>query len=81
MRLGRVPPSSTGSRPSFPAAEVAEYAYVRYFFTNYSTDIQRIFCEHCELLGIRWSQSSFKNISVSHRDAVAKLDEFIGPKS
>ena len=42
---------------------------------------RRIFCEHCELLDIRWTQSSFKNISVAHRDSVARLDEFIGPKS
>jgi hypothetical protein len=52
----------------------------RYFFTNYSPDIRTIFCEHRDLLGIRWTQSSFKNISIAHRDSVAKLDEFIGPK-
>ncbi len=44
------------------------------------TDIRRIFCEHCELLGIRWTQSNPRNISVSHRKSVALLDEFIGPK-
>ena len=44
-------------------------------------DIRRIFCEHCELLGIRWTQSNPRNISVSHRDSVALMDEFIGPKS
>jgi hypothetical protein len=63
-----------------PSGRVAEYAYVRYFFTNYSADIRRIFCEHCELLGVRWTQSSFKNISVAHRHSVAMLDSFIGPK-
>jgi hypothetical protein len=63
-----------------PSGRVAHYSYVRYFFTNYSADIRQIFCEHCELLGIRWTQSSFKNISVSHRDSVAILDSFIGPK-
>lgn len=57
------------------------YAYPRYFFTNYSADIRGIFCRYCERLGIRWTQSSFKNISVSHRDSVAILDSFIGPKS
>jgi hypothetical protein len=45
-----------------------------------SADIRGIFCEHCELLGIRWTQSSFKNISISHRDSVAILDSFVGPK-
>ena len=63
-----------------PSGRVAQYAYPRYFFTNYSADIRRIFCEHCELIGVRWTQSSFKNISVAHRDSVAILDSFIGPK-
>jgi hypothetical protein len=62
------------------SGRTAEYAYVRYFFTNLSVDIQRIFCEHCDLLGIRWTKSSFKNISIAHRDSVAKLDAFVGPK-
>ena len=64
-----------------PSGRVADYSYVRYFFTNYSADIRGIFCEHCDLLGIRWTQSSFKNISVAHRDSVAILDSFVGPKS
>jgi hypothetical protein len=67
-------------KTKLPSGRVAKYAYVRYFFTNYSADIRRIFCEHCELLGIRWTQSSFKNISISHRDGVAILDSFVGPK-
>ena len=40
----------------------------------------RIFCEHCELLAIRWTQSNPRNISISHRTSVALMDEFIGPK-
>jgi hypothetical protein len=63
------------------SGRVAHYEYVRYFFTNYSSDIRRIFCEHCELLGIRWTQSNPRNISISHRDSVAILDEIVGPKS
>lgn len=63
-----------------PSGRIGRYAYVRYFFTNYSADIRRIFCEHCDLLGIHWTQSSFKNISVAHRNSVAILDSFIGPK-
>lgn len=58
-----------------------EYSYPRYFFTNYSTDIQQIFCDACDRLGIRWSRSNWRNISISHRTSVALLDEFIGPKS
>ena len=59
---------------------VRRYAYPRYFFTNYSVDIRDLFCEHCELLGIRWSQSNDRNISVSHRHSVSILDSFVGPK-
>jgi hypothetical protein len=64
-----------------PSGRVARYEYPRYFFTNYSEDIRGIFCDHCELLGIRWSQSNPRNISISHRDSVAMLDTFVGPKS
>jgi hypothetical protein len=63
-----------------PSGRVAAYEYPRYFFSNLSDDIRRIFCEHCELLGIRWTQSNPRNISISHRDSVALMDEFIGPK-
>jgi hypothetical protein len=63
-----------------PSGRVREYAYPRYFFSNLSADIRRIFCDHCELLGIRWTQSNPRNISISHRKSVVLLDEFIGPK-
>jgi hypothetical protein len=67
-------------KTELPSGRVAAYAYVRYFFTNYSDDIRAIFCEHCDLLGIRWTRSSFKNVSVAHRHGVAILDSFVGPK-
>jgi hypothetical protein len=63
-----------------PSGRVAEYEYPRYFFSNLSADIRQIFCEHCDLLGIRWTQSNPRNISVSKRRSVALLDEFVGPK-
>lgn len=53
---------------TLPSGREAHYEYVRYFFTNYSEDIRRIFCEHCDLLGIRWTQSNARNISISHRE-------------
>lgn len=58
-----------------------EYSYPRYFFANYSADIQRIFGDACDRLGIRWSRSNWRNISISHRRSVALLDRFVGPKS
>lgn len=57
-----------------------EYSYPRYFFTNYSTDIQGIFTDACDRLGVRWTRSNWRNISISHRDSVALLDTFVGPK-
>ena len=67
-------------KTKLPSGRVAEYAYPRYFFSNLSADIRAIFCEHCDLLGIRWTQSNARNISVSHRKSVAILDEIVGPK-
>jgi hypothetical protein len=64
-----------------PSGRVAEYAYPRWFFSNRSADIRGLFCEYCERLGIRWTQSNPRNISVSHRDSVALLDSFVGAKS
>jgi hypothetical protein len=43
-------------RTKLPSGRVAEYSYVRYFFTNCSSNIRRIFCEHGELPGIRVTQ-------------------------
>lgn len=67
-------------RTKLPSGRVAAYEYPRYLFTNLSSGIRRIFTEHCELLGIRWTRSSYRNISISHRDSVARLDAFVGPK-
>jgi hypothetical protein len=56
------------------------YSYPRYQFSNRSDDIRAIFCEHLDLLGIPWRRMNRWNISVARREAVARLDEFIGPK-
>jgi hypothetical protein len=57
------------------------YEYPRYTFTNRSDDIKRIFCDACDLLGIEWRVMNRWNISVARREAVARLDEFVGPKA
>ena len=67
-------------RTALPSGRVAEYAYPRYFFSNQSADIRALFCDYCEKLGIRWTQSNRRNISVSDRKSVALLDAFVGPK-
>jgi hypothetical protein len=56
------------------------YRYLRYEFTNLSADIKQIFCDACDLLGVRWRVMNTKTISVARRQSVDKLDEFIGPK-
>jgi hypothetical protein len=63
-----------------PSGRVAEYAYPRYFFSNLSADIRGLFCTSCEQLGLRWTQSNHRNISISHRASVALLDEYVGAK-
>jgi hypothetical protein len=68
-------------KTNLPSGRLAEYSYVRYFFSNLSEDIQQIFRDHCELLGIRVTQSNHRNLSVSHRDSVAILEEIVGPKT
>ena len=57
------------------------YAYPRYSFSNRSADIRRIFCEACDLVGVEWRVMNAFNISVARRASVARLDEFIGPKT
>ena len=57
------------------------YEYPRYFFSNHSLDIQQMFRDVCEHLGIQCQQHGPWEISVAKRDSVALLDTFVGPKS
>ena len=63
-----------------PSGRVAEYAYPRWFFSNRSADIRGLFCATCDAVGVRWTQSNARNVSVSHRRSVALLDERVGAK-
>ncbi len=65
------------------------YEYPRYHFTNVSTDIIRLFTEALDRLEIPWKVhtkkrgKSYKDtyvVSVSQREAVARMDSFVGPK-
>ena len=56
------------------------YEYPRYLFDNQSHDILRLCGEALDLLGVTWRYSRPKTISVARREAVARLDEFVGPK-
>lgn len=56
------------------------YSYPRYMFTNASEDVRRIFTDALDLLGIHWTQTMPRVVSVARRDDVAFLDTFVGPK-
>jgi hypothetical protein len=56
------------------------YEYPRYLFTNESRDILRLCGETLDLLGVAWRFSRRNAISVARREAVARLDEFVGAK-
>jgi hypothetical protein len=59
----------------------SRYTYSRYMFTNKSEDIRTLFVEACGRLDVECRQMNELTISVARRESVARLDEFIGPKS
>ncbi|WP_433168562.1 transcriptional regulator [Kribbella sp. CA-247076] len=61
--------------------EVKRYVYPRYLFSNESADIMRLCQWALGLLGIPWRMPRPNALSVARRDGVAKLDDFVGPKS
>lgn len=56
------------------------YRYSRYMFTNASDDILGIFTDALDVLGVHWTQTTARDISVARREDVAFLDTFVGPK-
>jgi hypothetical protein len=56
------------------------YEYPRYLFRNKSEDILRLCGQTLDALGVAWRFSKPDTISVARREAVARLDEFVGPK-
>jgi hypothetical protein len=53
---------------------------VRYHFTNRSEDILGLVTAAPDDLGIPWTRSSKKIVSIYRKAATARLDEFVGPK-
>ena len=56
------------------------HAYPRYFFSNKSTDIDGLFGDALDRLGIAWRFSRPTVISIARSGAVARLDAIVGPK-
>lgn len=63
------------------AGTLKRYEYPRWQFSNTSADILELCCWALDLVEIPWRRSSVKHVSVSRRDAVARLDDLIGQKS
>lgn len=60
------------------------YEYPRYFFTNVSDDIRRLFTDTLDKLGVEWTRctrgGSPYSISVARRASVRLMDAHVGPK-
>ncbi|HEY3687751.1 MAG TPA: helix-turn-helix domain-containing protein [Streptosporangiaceae bacterium] len=56
------------------------YAYPRYQFVNESADIREFAAAALTHLGVAWRYSRHNTISVARKDAVARLDGFVGVK-
>jgi hypothetical protein len=54
--------------------------YPRYFFSQVSEDIKRLFCRSLTQVGVSYTWNDAKNVSIARRPDVARLDEFVGPK-
>jgi len=61
--------------------EKRRYDYARWQFSNRSEDILGLCGWALDLIGVPWRRSGPWTISVSRREAVATLDEVIGPKT
>ncbi|MFG2609396.1 helix-turn-helix domain-containing protein [Streptomyces anulatus] len=64
--------------------ERKRYEYPRYWFTNVSDDIRRLYTDALDALGIVWTHCTRAgkpyNISVARRASVALMDAHVGPK-
>ncbi|MFI8196120.1 transcriptional regulator [Streptomyces sp. NPDC085942] len=64
--------------------ERKRYEHPRYFFTNKSDDIRKLFSDTLTAVGVEWTVlargSDPLNISVARRASVALMDAHVGPK-
>jgi hypothetical protein len=60
------------------------YEYPRYFFSNKSDDIRKLFTDTLDKVGVEWTtlarNSDPFNISVARKASVALMDAHVGPK-
>lgn len=62
------------------AGKPKRYEYPRYFLSNESADIKRLFTDALDRVGVEWRVANRKNISIARRDSVALMDRHVGPK-
>ncbi|MFI6576507.1 transposase [Nocardiopsis sp. NPDC050513] len=75
-------------RKKLPESRVKVYEYPRYHFTNASTDIVGLLTATLDRLDVAWRshvkvQTGIHDqtvVSISRKDAVARMDAFVGPK-
>lgn len=64
--------------------ELRRYEYPRYFFTNKSEDILKLFSDTLDQVGVEWKTTCRRgrpyNISVARRASVALMDAHVGAK-
>lgn len=64
--------------------EHKRYEYPRYFFTNTSTDIIRLFTDTLDRVGVEWKplrqSRAAVTISIARKASVALMDTHVGPK-
>ncbi|MFH9007261.1 transcriptional regulator [Streptomyces afghaniensis] len=60
--------------------ERKRYEYPRYFFTNRSADIIRLFTTTLDQVGVEWKQANACNVSIARKASVALMDAHVGPK-
>ncbi|KUN87379.1 hypothetical protein AQJ66_10580 [Streptomyces bungoensis] len=59
--------------------ERKRYEYPRYFFTNLSGDIIRLFTDALDRVHVQWKANG-RNVSVARKVSVALMDAHVGPK-
>ncbi|MDR3080384.1 MAG: helix-turn-helix domain-containing protein [Streptomyces sp.] len=66
------------------AGERKRYEYPRYFFSNKSDDIRKLFTNTLDKVGVEWTVlargSDPFNVSIARKASVALLDTHVGPK-
>lgn len=66
------------------AGERKRYEYPRYFFTNKSDDIRKLFTDTLDKVSVGWTSlargSDPFNISIARKASVALMDTHVGPK-